>query len=245
MRILLTIEYNGKNYEGWQSQPSGNTVQQEIERAIFSLTKEQSSLVASGRTDAGVHARGQKAHFDTNTTIPPTKIYKALNTLLPGDIRIISSEEVDEEFHARYSAKRKTYIYSVYISDVERPLKEDFAVRLERDVDEEKMREAMKEFVGKHDFKCCLASGSHVENTEREIYSFDLIKNDGGYDFIVTGNGFLYNMVRIMVGTVIKAGEEKITAEEIGQAILGGDRKKMGKTMPAKGLCLQGVVYFK
>lgn len=244
MRILLTIEYNGKNYEGWQSQPSGNTVQQTIEKAYFELTGEEVVLTASGRTDAGVHAEGQKAHFDTNTTIPPEKIYKALNPLLPSDIKIISSCKVLDEFHARYGAKRKTYIYSVYVSEVERPLKEDFSVRIDKYLDERKMKEAMAEFVGLHDFKCCLSSGSQVKNTQREIYSFDLIKTDGGYAFSVCGNGFLYNMVRIMVGTVINAGEGKLGAEEIKQALLTGNRKAMGKTMPAKGLRLKSVEYF-
>lgn len=244
MRILLTIEYNGKRYEGWQAQPSGNTVQQTVEKAVFALTGEEVDLIASGRTDAGVHAEGQKAHFDTNTTIPAEKFYKALNPLLPDDIKIISSQKVSDDFHARYWAKRKTYVYSVYVSDVERPLKEDFAVRIDKYLDEKKMQAAMDEFVGIHDFKCCLSSGSQVKNTQREIYYFNLIKTADGYRVEVCGNGFLYNMVRIMVGTVIKAGEGKITAEEIKNALLSGDRKSLGKTMPAKGLCLKSVEYF-
>lgn len=243
MRILLTIEYNGKRYEGWQSQPSGNTVQQTVEKAVFALTGEEVDLVASGRTDAGVHAEGQKAHFDTNASIPAEKFYKALNPLLPDDIKIIFSQKVSDDFHARYGAKRKTYVYSVYVSDVERPLKEDFAVRLDKYLDEGKMQAAMTEFVGKHDFKCCLSSGSQVKNTQREIYYFNLIKTADGYKFEVCGNGFLYNMVRIMVGTVIKAGEGKIAAEDIKNALLSGDRNALGKTMPAKGLCLKNVEY--
>ena len=152
MRIKLTLGYDGTDYCGWQVQPNGITVQQKIEEAVFLATGENVRVTGSGRTDAGVHAKGQVAHFDTECTIPPEKIYKALNAHLPNDIRVFKSERAEQNFHACNSAKRKTYCYSLYLSEIENPLKERYAVKIDGKVDFEKMQETAKMFLGEHDF---------------------------------------------------------------------------------------------
>ena len=165
MRVVITVEYDGTNYCGWQVQPNGVTVQQRIEEAIFSLTGEKTRVTGSGRTDAGVHALGQVAHFDTLSSVPPDRFADALNGLLPNDIRIISSHEAAEGFHARYGAKRKTYRYRMYVSDGIRPLLDRYAVPINFSPDLGAMREAAAIFVGEHDFRAFMASGSDVDGT--------------------------------------------------------------------------------
>ncbi len=242
MRILLTISYDGTNYCGWQRQLNGISIQQVIEDAIFSLTGERVSLVASGRTDSGVHAIGQVAHFDTNCTIPPEKICLAINGFLPDDIRVLNSSMVDDDFHARYTAKRKTYAYNFYLSTVNLPLKERFATRVET-FDIEKAQMVLDTITGTHDFKCFLASGSAVKNTVRTIYDAKIVQNGNDFTVFITGNGFLYNMVRIIAGTIIFACEDKLDKDKLCLALSSGNRNLVGKTAPAKGLVLQSVQY--
>ena len=199
MRIKITVSYDGTAYCGWQVQPNGVTVQEEIEKAVLVATGEKVRVTGSGRTDAGVHAKAQVAHFDTNCTIPPEKIYKALNVHLPSDIRVLSSEQAEDEFHACTWAKKKTYCYSLYLGQVENPLKERYAVKIDGQLDLEKMLDGAKAFVGEHDFKAFCASGSSVKTTVRTIYDINIDQLGQDLTITIKGNGFLYNMVRIMV----------------------------------------------
>lgn len=243
MRIKLTISYDGTTFCGWQKQKNGVSVQGTVEDAIFRLTGERVSVVGSGRTDAGVHALGQVAHFDTAANIPPEKFCKALNTLLPVGVKALSSERAAENFNANKTAKRKTYEYSLYVSDVEQPLKERYAVRTYGDIDINKMQSAAKLLVGEHDFKAFSATGSSVKTTVRTVYGVSVDKSGEDIKIIVTGNGFLYNMVRIIAGTLIKAGRGEIPKENLSKALKTGERELLGETLPAKGLCLVSVEY--
>ena len=195
MRIVLKIEYDGTDYCGWQVQPNGVTVQGVIEEAIKKLTGEKVSVIGSGRTDSGVHAAGQIAHFDiTSEKIPPEKYACALNAFLPRDIKITESGEAEDGFHARFSAKRKTYRYSLYVSEYIRPLKDRYAVNVPFALDENKMNEACRYLAGRHDFRCFLAADSSVKDTVRVIYFAKVEKSGEDYTFTVCGNGFLYNI---------------------------------------------------
>ncbi len=242
MRIVITVSYDGTNFCGWQRQKNGISVQEVVENAILKLTGEKVSLIASGRTDAGVHAMGQVAHFDTLSKIPPEKFYLALNSLLPDDVRILSSFLAEDNFHARFAAKRKTYVYKFYLSPVTLPLKDRYASRIEN-FNVEAAQAVLNEIVGTHDFKCFLSSGSEVKTTVRTIYSATVRKEGDDINLEITGNGFLYNMVRIIAGTVLAACENRITVEGVKNALLSGDRNLVGKTAPAKGLCLKSVEY--
>ncbi len=242
MRIVLKISYDGTNYCGWQRQKNGVSVQEVLENALYKLVGEKTNLTASGRTDAGVHAEGQIAHFDADVSIPPERFYLALNSVLPNDIRVLSSSLAPEGFHARYSAKRKTYVYKFYVSDVIMPLKERYAVRID-DFNVEKADKVLQEIVGTHDFKCFLSSGSEIKTTVRTIYSVAVNRYGDDVGIEVCGNGFLYNMVRIIAGTALFASQGKLNADNLKEALLKGDRTLVGKTAPAKGLTLKSVEY--
>lgn len=241
--IKLTIEYDGKDYNGWQKQPNKLNIQGEIERAILNITKEEVDLIGSGRTDAGVHALGQIANFKTNSNIPINKMAIAINSQLKNSIVIKKAEEVDERFHSRYNAKHKTYRYiinnSEYGTALYRNLEYHFPIKL----DFEKMKEAAKYFEGEHDFKAFKSSGTSGKNSVRTIYKAE-VKKDGERIIIeLTGNGFLYNMVRIISGTLLDVGLEKIAPEQIPNIINSKNRQQAGKTLPAHGLCLVSVEY--
>ncbi|MBR2614744.1 MAG: tRNA pseudouridine(38-40) synthase TruA [Clostridia bacterium] len=243
MNIKLTICYDGTDFLGWQIQKKGRTVQEEVEKAIFSLTGERVKLVGSGRTDTGVSAMAQVANFKTESTIKPEKFSLALNTILPSDVKVLKSELVPDDFSARFSALKKTYEYKFYKSKVEIPILERFALRVNESIDVSKMQDAVEVFLGEQDFKCFLKSGSSVKNTVRTIYDAKIFEKDDCFIFSVTGNGFLYNMVRTMVGSLLLVGEGKITKETLSEIIKTGDRKRVGRTVLAKGLLLKEVVY--
>ena len=243
MNIKITVSYDGTAYCGWQTQPNGVTVQETIENAIFKAVGQQIKITGSGRTDAGVHANGQVASFALNSSIPPEKIYKAINAYLPNDIRVLDSQAVDEEFNALKNAKKKTYSYSFYISPTELPLKERFKVNLDRMPDLELMRECADLFVGEHDFKCFNASGGGAKTTVRTVYSVDIKLLGNDLTVLVTGNGFLYNMVRTMTGTILAVGNKEKDLSTIKNMLETGDRSLCGRTLPAKGLCLEKVIY--
>lgn len=244
MRIKLTLGYDGTSFCGWQVQPNGDTVQQALENAVKCVTGESVRVTGSGRTDSGVHAIGQVAHFDTESkTVKAENFYRALNAHLPESIRVFKSEKVADDFDACRKAKRKTYSYSTYISNVENPLKERYAVRLDGDVDVDKIRDSAKVFIGEHDFKCMCASGSGAKTTVRTIYNISVKKDGQDLVFTVTGNGFLYNMVRILVGTLIKAGRGETSEEQLQKMLESKSRSLGGRTLPAKGLCLVSVEY--
>lgn len=243
MRIKLKICYDGTAYCGWQVQPNGVTVQQVVEQAVQLATGQKVRVTGSGRTDAGVHAQCQVAHFDTDSTIPPKKMYKALNAHLPQDIKVLSSEQVEDDFHACTWAKKKTYCYSLYLSDVENPLRERYAVKVDGRLDLQKVQECAKVFIGEHDFKAFCASGSGAKTTVRTIYNIDIESQQEKLNVYVTGNGFLYNMVRIMVGALVGVGRGEMEIQDVEQMLKTGERHVNVKTLSPKGLCLMNVEY--
>ena len=241
--IKLTIEYDGKDFNGWQKQPNKLNIQGEIERAIEEITGEQTDLIASGRTDAGVHALGQVANFKTNSKIPIDKISIALNTKLKRSIRIIMAEEVEEKFHSRYNCKRKTYRYIINNSENGTAIYRNLQYNFSEKLNEQKMNEAIKFFFGEHDFKGFKASGTSSKSSVRTIYYGKVERQKSLVIIEITGNGFLYNMVRIIAGTLVEVGLGKIKPEEIRDIIASGDRQRAGRTLPPQGLYLVNVEY--
>ena len=242
--IKLIIEYDGKDFNGWQKQPNKLNIQGEIEKVIGSITGEENTeLIASGRTDAGVHALGQVANFKTNSKIPIEKIGLAINSRLKKSIVIKSAEEVDERFHSRYLCKQKTYRYiinnSKYGTAIYRHLEYHFPIKLNI----EDMQKAAKFFEGEHDFKAFKASGTSGRSSVRNIYKAEVIKRDDRIFIELTGNGFLYNMVRIISGTLLEVGLGKIKPEDIKLILEQKNREKAGRTLPAHGLYLVDVKY--
>lgn len=242
-RYKIIIEYKGTNYAGWQIQKNGVTVQGVMQDALIKLFGREIELTSSGRTDAGVHALNQVAHFDADTLIPADKIPFALNTLLPMDISVKSCEITDNSFHARYGAKSKTYVYKMYYSPFRSPLLLDTCHWIVKRPDIEIMKKGAELLIGEHDFKFFRAAGSNVKNTVRRIYSIEIEEKDNLISIAVRGNGFLYNMVRILAGTLLYAGMGKLTIQDLQSIMEKGDRKRAGKTLPANGLCLLKVEY--
>ena len=233
-----------KNLIGWQKQPNKLNIQGNIEQAIKNVTGEEVELFASGRTDAGVHSFGQVANFKTESLIPIEKIPIALNTNLKKSIRIIKAEEVDERFHSRLSCKKKTYRYVINNSSCESAIYRNLETYISMKLDVSKMKEAAKYFEGEHDFKAFKASGTSSKSSVRTIYKLEILEKENNRIYIeVTGNGFLYNMVRIISGTLVEVGLGKIKPEEIREIIDSQDRSKAGKTLPAHGLFLLNVEY--
>lgn len=240
--LKVTIQYNGANYCGWQKQPDSLGIQGTIEKAINEITKEEVKLVGSGRTDAGVHALGQVANFKLESSIPVQKIPNALNAKLPKDISIIACTEVGDEFHSRYSAKGKRYRYLIYNNMYRNPIYKDISYHVRYDLDFKKMCKEAKHLIGEHDFKGFMSSGSSVTDTVRTIYDITLEKQEDLIILEVEGNGFLYNMVRIIVGTLVDIGRGRIN-ESLKDIINSKNRGKCGHTAPAHGLFLKKVDY--
>lgn len=243
MVIKLIVSYDGTDFCGWQKQNGLLTVQGVLEDAVCKIVGKKTPIIGSGRTDAGVHAEGQTASFVTEANIPPERFAAALNTALPFGVKVLKSELAADGFNARRSAKRKTYRYSVYNSEVEEPLKERYKTRVYGTIDYEKMLDCARLFVGEHDFVAFAASGYSAKTTVRRVFALDIINNGEDYDFYITGSGFLYNMVRIIVGTLIAVGSGKIQKEDVIRSFSDGKRHKDIKTLPAKGLCLTSVEY--
>ena len=243
-RILLTISYDGANFFGWQKQADDvRTVQGELEKAIEILAGTHCEVYGSGRTDAGVHALAQTAHFDLPVNIPLSKLADVLYSLLPGDIAVTNVKEVDENFHARFSIKKKCYRYIVYTGKEKDPFLASRMGFVKYPLDEEKMLEAASLIEGKHDFQGFCSSATCTNDFVRTVYSIKIIKEDDKYYFDVEGSGFLYNMVRIIVGTLVDVGRGKLSLESVKEAIEYGDRSKAGVTMPAGGLYLKYTKY--
>ena len=244
--IKLVIEYDGKDFNGWQKQPTKLNIQGEIEKAIKQITGEDVDLTASGRTDAGVHALGQVANFKTNSNIPIEKIPIALNSNLKKSIVIKSAEEVEERFHSRLNCKRKTYRYIINNSKYGTAIYRNLETHIPMKLDIQKMQQAVKYFEGEHDFKAFKASGTSSKSSVRTIYRAEV--RDAGNERIyieLTGNGFLYNMVRIIAGTLVEVGMGKIEPQEIKTIIESQKRENAGKTLPPQGLYLVNVEYEK
>ena len=243
MRILIGIQYKGTAYCGWQRQKNGLSVQEVLMRAWRALAAEDVVFHGSGRTDAGVHALMQCAHFDTVSRIPLDKIPYAFNTKLPPDVRVQWARAVPEDFHARFDVVRKTYIYKLYYGEHADAFLYETHCHVVHRPDVDKMIEASKVMLGEHDFKAMQATGGHVKSTVRTIYAIDIEEQGNVMTFTVTGNGFLYNMVRILVGTLVYAGWGWLTPEAIADAMALGDRTGLGKTLDACGLYLAKVEY--
>ena len=234
----------GKNLIGWQKQPDKLNIQGTIEKAIEEITGEEVDLTASGRTDRGVHALGQVANFKTNSNIPVEKIPIALNTKLKKSIRILSAEEVDEKFHSRLTCKKKTYRYIINNSEYGTAIYRNLETHIPMKLNIEKMKEAIKYFEGEHDFKAFKASGTSSKSSVRTIYKADVLQMPNDRIYIeLTGNGFLYNMVRIIAGTLVDVGIVKIESKEIDTIIKSEKRENAGKTLPPQGLYLVKVEY--
>ena len=243
--IKLVIEYDGKEFNGWQKQPNKLNIQGTIEKAIEQITREEIELIASGRTDRGVHSLGQVANFKTNSKIPIEKFAIAINSNLKKSILIKSAEEVDEKFHSRISCKQKTYRYVINNSKLGTAIYRNLETHIPMKLDVEKMKQAIKYFEGEHDFKAFKASGTSSKNSIRTIYKAEIIEKEDEKIWIeLTGNGFLYNMVRIIAGTLVEVGLGNIKPEEISNIIKEGKRENAGKTLPPQGLYLVKVEYF-
>lgn len=247
-RITMIIEYDGSGYVGWQVQPNGISVQQRLGEAVARLTGEAPALHASGRTDSGVHARAQVVHFDTASRIPPDKFAYALNTYLPGDIRIKSSFEMpgegsDKEFHSRFSVKRKHYRYRVLNSRHNSVFSRNTALHIHYPLDLGALSEAAALFIGEHDFNAFRASGGKTTTTMRRIYRSEWSREGEYLVYDVAGSGFLYNMVRIMTGTMLRAGLGLCSSDIVREALENPSRSSAGDTAPAHGLTLWRVEY--
>ena len=247
MRYVLKIAYDGTDYAGWQCQKNAVSVQETLETALQTAFGICVRLTASGRTDAGVHAAGQTCHFDAELTVPPEKMPDALNRFLPKDIRVLEGWSADETFDCNRSAKRKTYCYTLYVSPREMPLLQRFAVRIDDAPSLRVLRKTAKLLEGEHDYKAFCASGSSVKTTVRTVYQVrveeEKLYNLRVIKLYVTGNGFLYNMVRTMTGELLDLATGKRTQESLQLAYQTGQRELLGKTMPAKGLTLINVDY--
>lgn len=244
MRIKLTISYIGKNYSGWQSQTGGNTIQDKVERALALYFDGQFVRIsAAGRTDAGVNASAQVAHFDAPVGVNPYKLCLGANLNLPDDIAIVDAEVVADDFDARFSAHSKTYVYRLYISATRKPLLDTTHAQIYRPLDVTAMQNAAAVLVGTHDFAAFQATGSNLKGTVRTIYRLDVTQGtDDTIDIAVCGNAFLYNMVRKIAGTLVEVGKGRLIAADVGN-ILSQTTPYVGKTLPPHGLTLQKIDY--
>ena len=255
-RILLRISYDGTGYVGWQKQENGTAVEEVINRALKELTGEDIRVIGASRTDSGVHALDNVAVFDTESKIPADKFSFALNRYLPGDIVIQSSRETDPDFHPRYADCRKTYEYSIYNAPHNNPLLDGYSFFVHNILDTEAMRKAADCLTGEHDFASFCSSGAQVKTTIRKVYSIDIEeqpvifggeRNDTFTPRLIiiriNGNGFLYNMVRIIAGTLIEAGKGLIAPDSVKDILGSCDRACAGPTAPARGLVLKEISY--
>lgn len=242
-RVLLTIEYDGSGFYGWQKQNGFRTVQGELESAIEKVTETPVEVFGSGRTDAGVHALGQTAHFDLSLPVPISRLADVLNNLLPPDIAVKKAEYVADDFHARFSIKSKRYQYKIYTGKVKRALRSRFEAQVDWPLDLNKMRKASKMFLGEHDFKGYCSSATVTSDFRRTIYALDIYEDSEHIFIEVEGSGFLYNMVRIIVGTLVDIGRGKLSELDALKALETGERALAGVTMPACGLYLKETKY--
>lgn len=237
-RVRLTVAYDGTNYHGWQIQKNGITIESELNRCLTNLLKEPIEVIGASRTDSGVHALGNIAVFDTVNRMPAEKISYALNQRLPEDIRIQKSEEVADDWHPRHCDSRKTYEYRIYRGQFPMPVKRLYSLFSYHKFDVNKMREAAAYLEGEHDFKSFCQTGAQVESTVRTIYSVEIVEQEEDLVIRVCGNGFLYNMVRIIAGTLMEIGQGKRDPMDIYSILEAKDRAVAGPTAPAHGLML-------
>lgn len=242
-RVKLIVAYDGTHYQGWQIQKNGETIESVLNRALYSLTGEEIHVAGASRTDAGVHAMGNVAVFDTSVRMPADKFVYALNQRLPEDIRVQDSCEVPMDFHPRFQDSVKTYEYRILNRDFPLPAYRLNTYFTYRPLDEKRMQQAADHLVGEHDFQSFCAAGAQVKTTVRTIYEVN-VKREGELITIrITGNGFLYNMVRIIAGTLMKVGQGEWEPEAVQEILEAKDRMKAGPTAPAKGLTLMKISY--
>ena len=237
-RIKLVVAYDGTDYCGFQVQNNGPTIEGELNRILSELFGEEIRVIGASRTDSGVHAYCNVAVFDTEARMPAEKMIYAINQRLPEDIRVQSSCEVAPDFHPRHTDSRKTYEYRIYNTHVQNPMKRRYALWNYHNLDVDKMKEAAAYLVGEHDFKSFCSADSQVESTVRTIYDLSVTQNGEDIVIRVCGNGFLYNMVRIIAGTLLEAGKGKIAPNEMERILEAKDRQAAGPTAPAHGLTL-------
>ena len=242
-RILLTVEYDGTNYAGWQRQINGLAVQQVLEEALQKATKERIVVTGASRTDAGVHALGQAVHFDTESRIPPEKYPFVLNTMLPRDVRVHTGREVPEGFHARFMTCGKRYTYRIVNSRHASAIRRNTHVHVPLPLDLAPMQEAAKQLLGTHDYAAFQAAGGTAKTTIRTITSAELVQFGDEIILTVEGDAFLYNMVRIIAGTLIEIGLGRRSINAFAEAYETLDRLSLGVTAPPQGLELTKVYY--
>jgi tRNA pseudouridine38-40 synthase len=253
--ILLTIAYDGTDFCGWQKQPGQRSVQGEVERALSKICAQPIQINGTSRTDAGVHAYGQRANFTADFSIPTEKIPMVANGIFAsassgksrktsGDVAILAAEEMPQDFHARFNAIGKKYIYKISNSPSPDPFDRNYCCQIVKPLDIEVMQQAAAHLIGTHDFKCFQAAGGkELETTVRTIYSARFIPSDRFVEFEIIGDGFLYNMVRIIAGTLVDIGLKKKTPEELPRILDEKDRRLAGHTAPPQGLYLTEVYY--
>lgn len=244
-RVMLTVAYDGTDYCGWQVQPNGDTIEGQLNKHLSELLGEPITVIGASRTDSGVHALCNLAVFDTQARMPAEKISYALNQRLPEDIKIQKSEEVAADFHPRKVATRKTYEYKIYNAQFPNPTMRLYSHFTYVPMDAEKMQEAAKHFVGEHDFAAVSTFKPEVESTVRTIYDLSVTREGDLITIRVTGNGFLYNMVRIIAGTLMEVGRGRMEPSFIPEMLASGDREKAGPTAPAQGLTLVSYTFEK
>lgn len=242
-RILLTLSYDGTAYAGWQRQTNALAVQQRVEEALFALTGEAVVVTGSSRTDAGVHALGQRAHFDVKSRIPADKYPYALNTKLPPDIRALRGEEVSPCFHARFDAQGKKYTYRIHNAPHASALYRNLCAHVPQKLDLKLMRQSLPPLMGTHDFAAFQAAGGTAKTTWRTLRQVQLCQEGDDLTLIVQGDSFLYNMVRIIAGTLMEVGMGRLTTDAFAKALISGNRLDLGRTAPACGLELTEVYY--
>jgi tRNA pseudouridine38-40 synthase len=241
--IKMILSYDGSSFMGWQAQPGQRTVQSTVEDVLKIIFDEQIRINAAGRTDAGVHAFGQVAAFSTLSSITTGALQKAINSLLPDDISIISVEDAPEEFHPRYSAKSKTYLYAIDTSSVRNPFFSRYALHARHRLDIESMMQSTGYFIGEHDFASFMGAGTPVKSTVRTISASEITVRGSMVYYTIRGSGFLRHMVRNIVGTLVEVGKGKIPIDGIDEIIKAKDRSMAGPTAPPQGLYLVNVKY--
>ena len=246
MRVVLICRYDGSRYHGFQIQPNNNTIQEEIEKSLRKIHKKDVRIYMSGRTDSRVHAYGQVLHFDTDLNIPTDGWVKAINAMIPKDIRIVSAKVVNDEFHVRYNSIKKTYIYKLYLGREIDPFLINYVGQHKFNFNFDKAKETLQYFIGEHDFSSFCSKNTSVEDKVRTIYSFKMDRdnqNDNIIKFEITGNGFLYNMVRIIIGTIQDVAAGKYEPEYIQEILDKKERSFAGPKADASGLYLKEVLY--
>lgn len=239
----ITLMYNGAGYGGWQVQKNAVTVQGEVEKAFSTILRDRISVVGASRTDAGVHALNYTANAFFDTKLEEYRILSGVNAVLPEDIRVKSVEECDENFHARYCAKSKTYVYQIDTSIYGDVFKKPYVWRFKYPLCFDNMQKCTPYFLGRHDFSAFMSKGGQAKTFEREIYECSLTKKDDIITMKIRGNGFLYNMVRIIAGTLVSVGRDFLNWEDIPKIILSKERKRAGITAPPEGLMLYDIEY--